>query len=147
GLESVTRGPDLAEGQNAISAQITVTDATGATGQYSTGFSNVTDFDLVLNFECVGGSTVCFSGNVDFTRVTGVTLRFFYPNNYDLERSTVVVIDELRTTPTGGTQPPAPSPAITLATPTTAGTVWASGSTEVVYSVDFRSNGTSAEMA
>ncbi|WP_300269162.1 putative Ig domain-containing protein, partial [Microbacterium sp.] len=147
GLDSVTRGPDLPDGQTAVSAQIEVSDAHGAVGQYSTGFANVADFDLVLNFDCTAGSTVCFSGNIDFTRVTGITLTFFYPSNYDSGRSTVVVIDELRTTPTGGSQPPAPAPAITLDTPTTSGTVWAEGSTELVYSVDFRSNGANAEMA
>ncbi|WP_206686882.1 beta strand repeat-containing protein [Microbacterium invictum] len=141
GLHSVSRGPAAPEWETAVSVSISVTDASNNTGVYNTGIGNVGAFDLVLNFACTSAQTACFKPQVDFTRVTGVTVAFGYPKSHDEANSTTVVVDEIRTTPTGGVQPAAPTPAITLQTPTHEGAVWTLGTTTLTYQVQFLSSG------
>lgn len=140
---SIQRTPEVL-GENAASISISVTDSSGRTGVYNTGIGNTGDWDVVLNFECTS-SPVCFSPQVDFTRVTALSLLVLYPRNQDPSHATVVAIDALRTTPTGGVAPTPPAPEITEPA-TTGGTVYAAAGTTLEFPVRFASDGAAVDV-
>jgi hypothetical protein len=115
-FNSILRSP--ADDTN-LAAQIGIvlTDSAGHTGSYSTGISSVSPFNIVLNFNCSGGT--CFSGSVDFTKVTNVQVNIMTPGNYDTHTLTAV-LDMIRTTPTGGAVPSPPTPTVTTSSTTVA---------------------------
>ncbi|WP_019135849.1 beta strand repeat-containing protein, partial [Cellulomonas massiliensis] len=139
----IQRTPEVL-GENAASISISVTDSSGRTGVYNTGIGNTGDWDVVLNFECTS-SPVCFSPQVDFTRVTALSLLVLYPRNQDPAHETVVTIDALRTTPTGGVAPTPPAPEITEPA-TTGGTVYAATGTTLQFPVRFASDGAAVDV-
>jgi hypothetical protein len=110
---SIQRLPVQAPGEVAASITIRVTDANGVTGTYNTGIANIIGFNVVLNFHCLTGPP-CFSPEPDFTNVTGVSVDVRYPTNFDDVGSMVAVLDAIRTTPTGGVVPSAPSPQVSV---------------------------------
>jgi hypothetical protein len=112
-LDSIQRLPVQQQAEVAVQISISVTDAGGATGTYSTSVQNTGAFNIVLNFECVGGATTCFTPAVDFTRVTHIQVGLRYPTNQDTVGTLTAVLDQIRTTPTGAAAPPPPTPEIT----------------------------------
>ena len=140
---SIQRTPEVV-GEHAAAISISVTDATGATGVYGTSIGNTDAWNVVLNFACSAGST-CFTPQVDFSRVTEMTLTVSYPRNLDPTHSTTVKVDALRTTPTGGVAPTPPAPRIT-APATTAGTLYATSGTVVEFPVRFESDQTPVDV-
>ena len=138
-FDSITRTPEV-QNEPSLSVTINVTDSSNRTASYNTGIQNVTDFNIVLNFECTTNQNACFKPEtVDFTSITHVQVQLIYPRNFDpTSGSTTAVLDRIRTTPPGGVQPPPPTTQITP--PSGNPVVRTSGST-VDVEVDFRSNG------
>lgn len=101
-FNSIQRTPEVV-GETSASIGIVLTDSAGHTGSYSTGVQNTGAFNIVLNFNCNGGT--CFSGNVDFTKITHVQVLIMYPTNQDSGHSLTTVLNTIRTTPTGGAVP------------------------------------------
>lgn len=101
-FNSIARLPVVAAETSAL-ISITLTDTAGHTGVYSTGVQNTGAFNIVLNFNCSGGT--CFSGNIDFTKVNHVQVSILYPTNNDSGHSLTTVLNTIRTTPTGGAVP------------------------------------------
>ena len=119
---SIQRLPVQNIAETAASISIQVTDANGVTGNYNTGISNVIGFNVVLNFNCSPGQSACFSPQPNFTNVTNVTVEVRYPQSQDLSgASLTTVLDQIRTTPTGGIAPSAPSPSVTAPSSTVYG--------------------------
>ena len=109
-------------GDTAVSISIIVTDAAGHQGTVNTGIGSVPapGFSIAItlcNTSQAPANTVCFGnsgGLIDFTRITHVSLLYMYPGNYDPGHVTTVVLDAVRTTPSGGAQPAPPAPSVTL---------------------------------
>jgi Putative Ig domain len=135
-FNSILRSP--ADDTN-LAAQIGIvlTDSAGHTGSYSTGISSVSPFNIVLNFNCSGGT--CFSGSVDFTKITHVQALIMTPGNYDTHTLTAV-LDMIRTTPTGGAVPTPPTPTVT--TPATS--VASLNNTSVNFGITYTIDGSAA---
>ena len=99
-----------------------MTDAAGHQGTVNTGIASVPDpgFSVAIslcNKTTAPANTVCFGnsgGLIDFTKITHVSLLYMYPRNYDPGHVTTVVLDAVRTTPSGGAQPAPPAPSVTL---------------------------------
>ena len=109
-------------GDTAVSISIIVTDAAGHQGTVNTGIGSAPapGFNIAItlcNTSQAPANTVCFGnsgGVIDFTRITHVSLLYMYPGNYNPGHLTTVVLDAVRTTPSGGEQPAPPAPSVTL---------------------------------
>ncbi|HEX4445000.1 MAG TPA: putative Ig domain-containing protein [Galbitalea sp.] len=116
----------------AISIQLT--DSSGHTGNYGTAIEAVAPFNIVLNFNCTI-NPVCFSGAVDFTRITNIQINVGMEGNDDSHRLTAA-IDMIRTTPTGGAIPTPPTPNVTTASTSVASLNNTSVSFAIAYTID-----------
>ena len=97
---------------SAVNVSISASDSHGVTGIYGTSVQSVSDFNIILNFDCSGGG-VCFTPMPDFRHITRVEVLIMFPSNYTAGNyTTTVVLDTLWTTPTGGAFPPIPEASI-----------------------------------
>ncbi|MVA74523.1 hypothetical protein GC722_00505, partial [Auraticoccus sp. F435] len=111
-FDRITRTPEVLTEPSA-NISVSVTDSAGGTSSYSTGIGNVGDWAVVLNFDCSGGQSACFSGTANFADITGVQLRVMYPRNFDSTGGTLTaVVDRISTTPTGAVVPSPATPVI-----------------------------------
>lgn len=136
-FDSISRTPVQMVGETAMSVTATITDANGVTGSYNTGIANASSQNIVLNFNCLTPGAACFTPSPDFTRVTALSVTIMYPRNYDQVASLSTVLKVIRTTPTGGLSPAAPTPSITTASTS----ILNSESQSVDYTVAFHSDG------
>ena len=136
-FNSILRSPadDI---NTAASVSITLTDSAGHEGTYNTGIGSASPFNIVLNFNCSGGT--CFSGAVDFTKVTNVLVFVLTSGNYDTHTLTAAV-DMIRTTPTGGAVPSPPNPTVT----TSSTSVASLNNTTVNFGVAYTVEGSAAD--
>jgi hypothetical protein len=92
----------------AVSISIAARDSSNVTGSYNVGVPSVSDFNIVLNFDCSAGG-VCFTPMPNFQSITHIEVSIMFPTNYTASNdTTTVVLDTLWTTPTGGAFPPPP---------------------------------------
>ncbi|WP_433675834.1 beta strand repeat-containing protein [Microbacterium gorillae] len=145
GIESVTRTGSAPVWENAVSAAISVTDTNGTTGVYNTGYQAVTDFNQIMNFTCDGGLSACFTPSPNFHSVASLKVSFYSPRNLSPDVTTIR-LTEIRTTPTGGAQPSAPSVTIAPSGASTANPVWIEGSGQLTWDVAITSDGQPATL-
>jgi hypothetical protein len=141
-FNSILRSP-ADDFNDAATIGIVLTDSSGHTGTYSTGIQSVSPFNIVLNFSCADNS-VCFSGSVDFTKITHVQALIMTPGNYDSHTLTAA-LTMIRTTPTGGAVPTPPTPTVTTSSTSVASLSNTTVNFNVAYTVDGSAAGSAAD--
>ena len=131
-FHAIQRLPVQTPGEAALNLTVQVTDSGGREGTLNTGISNVFAFSPALPFSGFNPQR----GGPNFTQITEVSIQLRYPRNFDRAASLTVVMGLFRTTPDGGSPPPAPAATVTVVP-----SVSACPANSVDFAVAFTANG------